>query len=1034
MLRSRERGRRMACGESSNLVGALRAIAPALLLVMLAGQGRALAQDNPAQATQPTQSQPTQPKGTPTQSPAQSPKTAVQVKQVLPSYEGQNVSSVELAGQPNLDPKQLLPLLAQQPKQPFSEAKVDQSIAALKQTGKFHDVQLEVRPEPDGVRVLLVLQPASYFGIYTFPGATGTFAYSRLLQISSYPPKGAYSPIDVQNASQALETFFRRSGYFQAEVRPDVRTSPPWGLVNVVFQTKLNRRAKFGEVLIRGTSDQETTHLRGTLHSFWARLRRSAIRPGKTYRMGTVQRATQYIANELGKQGYLGAQVKLAGADYSPASNRANVIYDVNTGPIIHVKVSGAHLWSWDRRKLLPVYQQAGVDPELIQEGRQNLISYFQSKGYFDAKVDTKVDQQDSNETISYQITKGPRHKVKGVSLAGNQHYSEKELLPLIKVEKAHFYSHGKYSNQLVRTSVRNLQNYYKADGYSSVKVTPQVTTSSGNVLVTFHVDEGPQDVVEALDIQGNQTVPDAQLAPKGLKVAAGQPYSTRNVQQDRNQIMATYLSKGYLTASFRETARQVSGQPHRLQVVYQIYEGPQVHTATVVTLGRNETQQKLINREVAHIQHGKPLKEDDLLAAETQLYKVGVFDWAEVDPRREVTTQQQEDVIIKVHEARPNTLTYGFGFEVINRGGSVPSGTVAVPGIPPAALPKDFKTSQKTFWGPRATIEYTRNNIFGKAESLTFTALGARLQQNGSIIYTDPMFRWTNWASTFSLTGQHNSENPIFTLRQGQFGYQLQRALNRDKTTNLFLRYSFTETGLSNLLIPSLVPAQDRHVRLSTISPTYIRDTRDSVTDAHKGMYESFQVDLNPSFLGSNVSFGRILAQAAYYKKIPGNVVWANSIRLGLEEAFGSSHVPISEKFFSGGGSTLRGFPLNGAGPQHSIQACGNPADLSTCAPITVPVGGPQLFILNSEFRIPSPVSLPIVKRNLGFALFYDGGNVFPHLGFRDFATNYSNNIGVGLRYNTPVGPVRVDIGHNLDALPGIKSTQFFVTLGQAF
>jgi outer membrane protein insertion porin family len=1005
-----------------------------LLLWVLMGVSSGLAQDNPTQATKPTQSQPEQPKGTPTQSPAQSPKTAPQVKEVLPSYEGQNVSSVELAGQPNIETKQFLPLLAQQPHQPFTRAKVDQSIAALKNAGKFHDVQLEVRPDPDGLRVLFVLQPASYFGIYLFPGATNQFAYSRLLQVASYPPKGAYSQLDVQTAADALETFFRRTGYFEAQVQPEVTTNPPWGLVNVIFHTKLNRRAKFGEVVIRGTDDQETSHLRSTLHSFLARLRRSAIRPGKTYKMGTVQRATQYLATALGKQGYLGAQVKLAGADYSPTSNRANVIYDVKTGPVIHVKVTGAHLWSWDRRKLLPVYQQAGVDPELIQEGRQNLVSYFQSKGYFEAKVDSQVNEQDSVENIVYQISKGPRHKVKGVSVGGNHHLSEKQLLAQVKVEKAHFYSHGKYSNKLVRTSVRNLENLYKSDGFSSVKVTPEVSTKKGNITVQFHIDEGPQDLVEALDVQGNQTVPVSKLAPQGLKLAPGQPYSAENAQKDRNQIMASYLSGGYLTATFRQTAKQIPGQPHRLQVTYQIYEGPQVHTATVVTLGRDETQQKLINRETADIRAGKPLKEDDLLTSETNLYKVGVFDWAEVDPRRDITTQHQEDVIIKVHEAKPNTLTYGFGFDVINRGGSVPSGTVAVPGIPPAALPRDFKTSQKTFWGPRATIEYTRNNLFGKAESLTFSALGARLQQNGSIIYTDPMFRWTNWASTFSLTGQHNSENPIFTFRQGQFGYQLQRALNSDKSTNLFLRYTFTETGLTNLLIPELVPPQDRHVRLSTISPTYIRDTRDSATDAHKGIYESFEFDLNPSVLGSNVSFSRLLLQTAYYKKIPSGAIWANSLRIGLEVPFGSSHVPLSEKFFSGGGSTLRGFPLNGAGPQRSITVCGTPGVLSTCAPITVPVGGPELFVVNSEFRIPVPVSLPIVNRNLGFAVFYDGGNVFPHLGFRDFGKNYTNSVGGGLRYNTPVGPVRIDIGHNLNGVPGIKSTQFFVTLGQAF
>jgi outer membrane protein assembly factor BamA len=144
---------------------------------------------------------------------------------------------------------------------------------------------------------------------------------------------------------------------------------------------------------------------------------------------------------------------------------------------------------------------------------------------------------------------------------------------------------------------------------------------------------------------------------------------------------------------------------------------------------------------------------------------------------------------------------------------------------------------------------------------------------------------------------------------------------------------------------------------------------------------------------------------------------------------------VPLSEKFFTGGGSTLRGFPLNGAGPQRTIPACGTPGVPSTCSLITVPVGGNELLIVNSEFRFPhlfKPAPLPFgVNKNLGAALFYDGGNVFPTIGFHG---QYTNSIGGGLRYLTPIGPVRIDVGHNLNAAPGIKSTQFFVSLGQAF
>jgi translocation and assembly module TamA len=184
----------------------------------------------------------------------------------------------------------------------------------------------------------------------------------------------------------------------------------------------------------------------------------------------------------------------------------------------------------------------------------------------------------------------------------------------------------------------------------------------------------------------------------------------------------------------------------------------------------------------------------------------------------------------------------------------------------------------------------------------------------------------------------------------------------------------------------------------------------------------------VNPSVIGSNVNCGKFLGQAAYYRPL-GGIIWANSLRVGMLRQFAGSHIPISQKFFSGGGSTLRGFALNAAGPQNLVAACGNPADTSTCGPIQIPTGGNELFILNSEFRIPVPL-----RKGLSFVTFYDGGNVFERVGFSNFSQNYTNSVGMGLRYATPVGPVRVDLGHNLRPLPGIKGTQIFITLGQAF
>jgi outer membrane protein insertion porin family len=385
---------------------------------------------------------------------------------------------------------------------------------------------------------------------------------------------------------------------------------------------------------------------------------------------------------------------------------------------------------------------------------------------------------------------------------------------------------------------------------------------------------------------------------------------------------------------------------------------------------------------------------------------------------------------LVKVHEAKRNTIAYGFGFEVTNRGGAIPSGTVALPGLPPVGLPSNFVTSEKTFWGPRGSIEYTRGDLFGRAESLSLNALAGRLDQRASTSWLDPSFWNSIWTATATISAERSSQNPIFTSAQGQASLQFQRFLDAKKTKSVFLRYSFTRTNLSNLLVPDLVLTGDRNVRLSTISGSYSRDTRDNILDAHKGTYQSTEIDLNPSALGSNTNFVRLLEQMSYYKPVfGGSTVWASSLRLGFEQAFAGAHIPTSEAFFSGGGSSLRGFPLNGAGPQRPVAVCGNPSDSSTCAQISVPVGGRQLVILNSELRFP----LGIMKK-LGGVVFYDGGNVFTSVGLGSLLSQYSNSLGGGLRFATPVGPIRIDVGHLLNTVPGVKSTQVFITLGQAF
>jgi outer membrane protein insertion porin family len=881
------------------------------------------------------------------------------------------------------------------------------------------------------------LEPALYIGIFEFPGAGKNFSYSKLLQVVDIPNRTPYREDVISKARDSLQQFLVSAGYFEAQVYPEAQFDESHMLANVVFHIDLGKRAKLGEVQTTGSEPGETERLLRASRSLRATATGASLRPGKPYSPKRINSGLALMKRRLASEHHLASKVQLGHPRYHADTHRADLVIDVRLGPIVRVRVTGAKLSPLpflrerQMKKLIPIFSEGTVDPDLVEEGRRNLIDFFQSKGYFDAKVNTNFQNQSSSVELVYNVERGSRHNVESVAFQGNQHLGKDDLIRQVVVKPHRFLlSRGKFSDKLLRQSVVGITAFYKNLGYEEVKVESDVVDREHKVYVTFQITEGAQTVVDNLTIEGNSSVTSAALSSKGgLRLRPGQPFSQKALADDRTHIMATYLDRGFLNAEFDSKVTRLANDPHKVDVTYTITEKQQVHVDDVVLLGNRRTRASLIKK-TANITPKAPLSQQAMLAGESALHDLGVFDWGSVDSRRPISDQENEDVVIKVHEAGRNEITYGFGLEVARRGGNVPSGTVALPGLPPVTGgAPNFTAEEKTFASPRGSITFTRYNLRGLAESASASLLISRLDQRALLTYTDPHFRGSSWSSLVSASIERTTENPTFAARLAEGSWQLEKPLNKDKTRRIQLRYRFRRTILSDLLIPGLVLTEDQRLRLSTLSATWIRDTRDKPLDASRGFYQTLDFGITPKALGSNANFVRLLGQTSYYKPF-GPTVWANRITLGLAKSFGSSSdVPTSERFFSGGETTLRGFPINGAGPQRTVPACSNPAVPSTCINLQVPVGGRQLFILNSELRFPLGI-----KEGLGAAVFYDGGNVYSAIGISRFIQDYSNTVGIGLRYKTPIGPVRFDIGRNLNPVTGVKATQFYITLGQAF
>ncbi len=953
-----------------------------------------------------------------------------------PTYEGQNVSAVSLIANPHRDLTPLFPLVTQKAGAPYAETKIEETAKALKQAGGFADVQVNVEPDVSGLRINFLLEPAFYLGMVDFPGVGKYFAYTRLLQVVNLPDEDPYDASRVPIAENALRDFLRKNGYFQAKVHAESTIDDAHQLVSVTFAVEMGKQARISSVKVEGPETPMSARLLHSVKSLRARLSGGLLKSGKPYSPERIKAATTLMKRTLTRERRMASSIHENPPQYNASTNRVEVSFKVEVGPVVTVRTVGARLTAIpllagrQMKKLVPIYSEGAVDQDLVEEGQRNLTDYFQKKGFYDVKVTTDFQKQPDQILVVYKIDRGAKHKVDQILFHGNYVLSAKELMEYVTVKKSHVWTHGRVSQKLLKQSAENIQALYRDRGYEDVKVTPRTVDHEPKVDIAFDIEEGPQTIVENVQISGNQNIASGELtAPKGFQLRAGLPYSPRKLAEDRNRISATYLNRGYLNAEVKTTVKPNPGDPHRVNVAYSINEHQMVRIGEVVYLGQKRTRLALIAK-AAQLPTEAPMRREQLLEGESRLYDLGIFDWSSVGPRRPITDQTDETALVKVHEAKRNELTYGFGFEVSHRGGNVPGGTVALPGGGGSIGlgGNQIAPSQSTFASPRGLVEFSRRNMRGLGETASASILLSRLDQRVLTTYSQPHFLGSQWQSLTSFSVERNSENPLFTAGLGDLSFQVERLISRKHNTRLQVRYDFNKTTLSHLLVPELVLDEDRHVRLSTLSATLIHDTRDKPLDAHRGVFSTINFGITPTAFGSSANFTKFFAQYAYYKPVH-SLVFANSIRLGLAAPFVGSFVPTSQLFFSGGGTSLRGFPIDEAGPQRLVPFCNVLQGQSGCVNVTVPVGGRQLFILNSEARFP----LGITKL-LGGVIFYDGGNVYSAINFRNFVNNYSNTVGVGLRYSTPIGPVRIDFGRNLNPVLGISANQYFITVGQAF
>ena len=926
------------------------------------------------------------------------------------------VRVVEESGQPAPEKTPPLPLKSGSP---FYFETERESLRILYRTGDYSDIRVEAIAEDGGVRVNFVVRRNYYNNVVRIDGLKeppNEGAALAALRLNLGEP---YFESNVRDGVARLKDLLAGEGSYEAQVDWHTEPHPETRQMDILLSVTPGPRARIGEIQIHNETPYKNADL----------LKRLKFKPKTDATSARVSRASQGLKKYLVNQGYLGATVEITRGTYDEASNRVGLTLDVTAGPRVRVEVTGAKLKNSQLQKLLPIYAEGAVDEDLLQEGRRNIRDYFQREGYFDVdvKVSSHDDAQIKERVIIYEISRGEKSRLAGVSFSGNKYFETELLKGRLGLQPASFAFNGRFSQQLLRNDTDSIRALYLANGFRDVQVTSNVEDNyqgkKGNLFVSFQIVEGSQTLVQSIHIEGNEALSTERLLTV-VGSLKGQPYSEANVASDRNNILAMYFNEGFPSASFQEEVKP-GATSQLVDLTFHITEGAQVLVSKVLLTGYQYTRPGLIRRQV-QVKPGGPLREGDVLETQRKLYNMGVFSRVQIAPQDPAGTDPDKTVVVDVTEGKRYTIGYGFGFEVQRIGASCPA---IPPGQPPPTTTCNPNATVLAA-SPRGIFEIGRSNMFGRAQTLSFKARVSTLQYRSVLTYTADNFL-NNAKLSVQLTGFADKSQDIqtFTSTRYEGAFQVVQAISHG--TSILYRYFYRRVEASNLnrtIDPEQIPLLSQPTLVSGFGLTFAVDRRDNPADATRGTFNTIDLSDSVEALGSSADFFRLYFQNSSFHPFGHAFDFARSVRFGFEQPLRNtssgiptecttgttstdeSIIPLPERFFAGGGQSLRGFGLNQAGPRDPCTG--------------FPIGGLALLIFNQELRF--PMKLPFVGDKLGGQILYDMGNVYRDVNHITFAwkpasmtdlSYLSHAVGFGVRYPTPIGPVRVDFAYQLNS-----------------
>ena len=949
---------------------------------------------------------------------------------------GRPVSSVHLQCDCNLKLENFPGAVTQKIGEPLDAARISESLKRLYATGKFAELRAEGVPEGDGVSLTFVSRAQYFIGIVTAEGNTGPVEARALSTASRLHLGQPLFDEDLIAAHKRLNDLMLANGYYRSSITHEITRDPDTLEASVRFAIKAGLPARVSAVQFLDDSGFPPAQL----------MKISGWHPHLILTATRVEHGLYRLHQFYQSHGRLQANISVQQRVYDEKTNTEKLVVKAEGGPLLHVRVQGASISSSQLQNLLPLYHDGVADEQALAHSEKLLQGYYQQKGYFFATVKATRAQRQAPQPhieVLFRVTLGQHGDFAGFGVKGNSALPTAQLVAAIAPPAEGLLPpRPTYSEELAEQKVATLLALYQSRGYLDARVTPEISDNFGGApgrrYVTLVIEEGARTTVHKLTLLGIDAPTENKLWP-ALVSKPSMAYSLEGVHADRDRILDYLADHGYThaAASWRTTPAKL---PHQVDLQFQVEPGVQDHIQRIVILGNEHVRRALVNRELL-IHNGDPLNQSAVLESQRRLYDLGIFNQVQITPQDQPASDTGKTVLVGLEESRRWILGYGGGFEVQKLGSNEPQG--------------QYKAS------PRLSLSLTRLDVGGRGQTFSMGGRLSNIDTGANMGYLIPrLFNRDDLSLRINGLVDRSRDVLTFTADRKEASVSVEKRFSA--STLLIGQYDFRRVealDISSKISAQEIPLLSQPALVGMLGGSFVEDHRDDPSDATRGAYTLINAGVSWRDFGSQANFLRFTGQNSTYYALGSHLVFGRKTQFGVVSPYGALYkitvpasgtqpaeviytdsIPLPERFFMGGSESMRGFSINQAGPRDPDTG--------------YPIGGNALFFNSFELRS------SFAQRRMGLVLFEDAGNVYSTIRrMRIFKFDQSSPsdfdytsqaVGIGLRYKTPVGPLRFDVGYNLNpprynvitTTNGVENTeverlshvQFFLSIGQSF